>query len=432
MRVIKQKTSEYEPFHKSLPNLYKEEGGNELRMYNHSSESYYETNCLSKKLKYVSEFERTISNLKSPELILHQFETLLKRQIRFKEIYLFNLKDKKLVPYLKQVSERTKLFMDKALNRENLIDLFSTVEPKAFNDSLIYNIDGSKYFYMLFPVPEENSEGKLLTILIPGDKLLNDSDEVYIIRLCLHIILSKINYLNKQIELNKSLNELQAYQTKLANDCKLSAIGELTSGIVEEILSPLQVILSATEFLRSENELVDKEVLDTINDQVKKVKSAINSLVKFAGNNDSNYKVQTCVINELIREYYGIISSSLKNDNYECILDLEENIPAILSQPDLIQQLFTNVFTMIRKSKNQGGGIFIQTRFKDEKVIVRLLTTDYVDELNLDKLKYNKDISLKIIKNLMAKHEGSLFVESNKLKGTMVILTFPIKRRIGR
>ncbi len=433
MRVIKQTTLAYEPFNKSLPYLTKDDGSGKFMQSDYSGEEYLtENRTLSIKLKQVIEFERTIASLNSTDLILHQFEALLKRLIRFKEINFFAQKDNKIFPYLKPVSERTKLFINKTFSAEVLNKIFTIGVPKLFNDSFLNNIDGSKSFYLIIPVLEENKDKKLFTILMPLNKNIEDSEEIYIIRLCLQIVLSKIEFLLKQEELNKSLTEMQAYQSKLANDYKLSAIGELTSGIVEEILSPLQVILSTTEFLRNENEYADTEALDTINNQVRKVKTAINSLVKFAGNNDSKFKVQPCQINELLRELYNVINSSLKNDNYECILDLEENLPPILSQPNEIQQLLTNVFTLLRKNKSQGGGIFIQTRFKEEKVVIRLLTTDYAEELNSEAAKKNPDISLKIINNILVKHEGKLFIDSNKSKGTIVILTFPIKRKIGR
>ncbi len=432
MRVIKKQTLSYEPFHKSLPYLTKENDGG-LRDYDyHGGEYFSEARNSTSKLQQALDFERTIASLKSPDLIVHQFEMLLKRMIRYKEINFFIQKDKSIIPYLKQVSDRTKLFIDRTFSVESLNKIFSACVPKLMNDSFINNIDESKSFYFILPVLEDNNDRKLCTILMPSNKNLDDQDEVDVIRLCLQISLSKIEFLSKQEELNKSLNEMQTYQTKLANDYKLSAIGELTSGIVEEILSPLQVILSTTEFIRNENALSDVDALDTINNQVKKVETAINNLVKFAGNNNSKFKVQPCGINELLREFYTVVSSSLKNDNYECILDLEEELPPVLSQPNAIHQLFTNIFTLLRKDKSQGGGIFIQTRFKEEKIIVRALTTDYIEELNSENAKTDQDVGLKIINNIMTMHEGKLFVDSNKAKGTMIILTFPIRRRIGR
>ncbi|MDR3627343.1 MAG: hypothetical protein P4L45_10945, partial [Ignavibacteriaceae bacterium] len=219
---------------------------------------------------------------------------------------------------------------------------------------------------------------------------------------------------------------------KLANDYKLSAIGELTSGIVEEILSPLQVISSTTELIRSDDSQVDGEVFDTINTQVKKVKKIINNLLKFAGNNDVKSKVQPCNINELINEFYMLTVSSLSNDKYECITDLEENLPPVITRPNYIYQLLTNIFSMIRSQKGNEGGILIQTKYRDEKVEIKFLTTDCEEDLKQENLRNNKDINLKIINNIMASHEGELFIDSNDTNGTIINLSFPIKRNLGK
>ena len=117
-------------------------------------------------------------------------------------------------------------------------------------------------------------------------------------------------------------------------------------------------------------------MIDTINQQVKKVKSIINNLLKFAGNNDAKSKVQPCNINELIKEFYELTYSSLNNDKYECITDLEENLPPVITQPNSIYQLLTNILSIIRAGKGNEGGILIQTKYRDEKVEIRFLTTD--------------------------------------------------------
>ncbi len=429
---------EYESFNKSLPYITKADSRDYFQDSGYQGEEYsYKERELALKLRQVLEFEKTISGLKSRDLILHQFEALLKRLTRCSEFSFFIQIENKFSPYLTAASERTSFFIDNLFSADSLKRFFAAGITKVFRDSFINNIDGSRSSYLVSPVLNEDAERKLFVMQIPAsagkpwNHYPNNYEEIHIIQLCLQITLSKIEFLSKQDELNKSLSEMQAYQSKLANDYKLSAIGELTSGIVEEILSPLQVIGSAAEFLRGEDEACN-DAVDTINNQVRKVKNAINSLVRFAGNNDAKFKVQPCQVNELIREFYSVVVSSLKNDNYECILDLEENLPPVLSQSNAIQQILTNIFTLLRKSKSGGGGIFIQTKFKDENVIVRLLTTDFIEELSSGTIKQTSDVSLKIVNNIITKHEGSLFVDSNKSKGTIFILTFPIKRRIGR
>ncbi len=435
MKVIKKNTLAYESFHKSLPYLTKAVGvGGSQRFIDFESSEHSSENKYSKILKQILEFEKRAKELKTVEQVFRQFEILLKCFLVFKEINLFSFDER--VEYSSSInsniSERSRFFINTSISKGILKEIINSGKPKILLDSFVRNIDGVRLYFLLIPVLNENRSTKVLSILTPKNDYREDSIEVSLIHTGLLITLARIDLLLKDQELKNAYNEFQTYQSKLANDYKFSAIGQLTSGIVEEILSPLQVITSTTEFLREEDDRVEDEALDTINLQVKKVKSVINNLIKFAGTNDLKFKVQPSSINDLIHEFYELSVSSLNNDNYECILDLEENLPAILIQPNYIHQLLTNVFSLIRSSNSHGGGIFIQTKYREEKIVLRFLTTDYLEHLKNENIKLTKDENLRIIHNIMVKHEGELFFDSDKTKGTSIVLSFPIKRKIGK
>jgi signal transduction histidine kinase len=274
------------------------------------------------------------------------------------------------------------------------------------------------------------NRGLLLTLL---PYALNDNSiELHSVKISLEMFLYRLEEIEKREELKKAYDELQIYQSKLTNDFKLSAIGELTSGIVEDVLSPLQVIQSSTEFLRNDNSTGDENVLDTINLQVNKVKNVINRLIKFANTGDPKNKIYPCSLNNIIDDFYLMFSSSLKNSNYECVLDLENNIPSLLTNENYINQILANIFYLIKAGNNKAGGIFIQTKCINEKVSVRFLSTDYFETLNKKTQNSLADINLKIIKNIMLQHEGEIKYESDRNKGTIINLSFPLKRKALR
>jgi hypothetical protein len=127
-----------------------------------------------------------------------------------------------------------------------------------------------------------------------------------------------------------------------------------------------------------------------------------------------------------------MFSSSLKNSNYECVLDLENNIPSLLTNENYINQILANIFYLIKAGNNKAGGIFIQTKCINEKVSVRFLSTDYFETLNKKTQNSLVDINLKIIKNIMLQHEGEIKYESDRNKGTIINLSFPLKRKALR
>ncbi len=439
MRVIKQNTLTYESFHKSLPFLTKSSGPGGLCRFINSALESEEDKPFLKSLKFILDFKDSVAKSRTNAQIFILFKELLKNILNISELNIFfpDYDRKRLASIFQVLPDRLSLFINKSFKQGILKEVTSAGKPKIIFDSLVYNINGSRSSYLLIPFGKEklvingytSNEGILVISL--ASEYRETSVQIPLIQLSLQFVFAQISFVNKQKELINKIDELQIYQSKLANDYKLSAIGEMTSGIVEEILSPLQVITSTTELLRTDNNQVDGEVLDAINTQVKKVKSIINNLLKFAGNDDAKSKVQPCSINMLINEFYELTASSLSNDKYECITDLEENLPPVITQPNSIYQLLTNVFSFIRAGKKNEGGILIQTKYWNEKVEIRFLTTDYKENLKKENLKNIKDINLRIINNIMVNHEGKIFIDSNNTNGTVIILSFPTKRDIG-
>jgi two-component sensor histidine kinase len=122
-----------------------------------------------------------------------------------------------------------------------------------------------------------------------------------------------------------------------------------------------------------------------------------------------------------------MVSSFLKNENYECILDFEINIPPVLSHPNNIHQLLTNVFSLLKSPDSSSGGILIQTKHQKDSVSVKFLSTD---KICADKNK-KENLSLKIVEKLMKNNEGTVKTSSDEDFGSTVVLNFPLKRNVA-
>ena len=452
MRVIKQNTLRYEAFYKSLP--YLTGTGNTDRNFGLSTGSRSPVDNAPvtvqlKKFKTLFEnlfsFQGRINDFEDSDIqgMSAELEDAVKRIIPCRDVSIFLFEDSKLFPLINSVPEYSVNFINNAY-KEGILDwVFEDQYPKVIPDLKLYSIKGSKLNYIVFPLKSGNSNKGILSILSTVTSFPGESIESKIIQLIGAIVFSRIESIKNTNELKSAYQDQQIYQSKLLNDYKLSAIGELTNGIVEEILSPLQVIMSQVDFLRKESSEVTETEADTIKTQVKKVEKIITRLVKFASINNDNIKVYPCDLNKLIRDYHNLLSSTLKNINYESYLDLADNLPPVLSNPDYIYQILANVFSLINASivnrnskessgeyfQNQnGGGVLIQTRYKDKKINARIVFTNQLKNLNNENgAGY---YSLRIANNLMKKHEGELQLLGNEINGSVIVLTFPLQRKI--
>jgi hypothetical protein len=396
LRIIKSNTVSYEAFNQSLPYLTKTvKAHGDATFVDLKEEKEKFLNKYFAILQSLLAFEKYVKSSKDFQQAASYFGVLLKNILSFKEanIFLFDEHKTNLIPLSSAVSEHMKHFVNRAYAENKLDEIFKHGKPKIILDSLVLDINGSKSYYLFLPIFEENKTKGLFAILTPHASFSDKSLEIPLIQLGLSILLNKAD---------------------------------------QDILGPLQVISSTAELIRNDENNIDKSFLDTINNQVEKIKSTVDVLVNYTDTTDSKLKIQPCNLNELVKNYYDITLSSLQNDNYECVLDIEENIPSILSHPNYIKQLLSYVFSIIRVKGSLGGGIFLQTKYQKEKILLRILSTDFVPNLkNYNNVK-SSDVNLRIINNIMTKHDGLVNIDSDKLNGTSVQLIFPLKRTISK
>ncbi len=436
MRVIKQNTLSYEAFHKSLPNMTRTGttgGGLKLIHYNPGFDKNSNQNKYNKLTKLIYSFNEKIKNINDLVQIVGEFKSTLKNIIEVKEadILLFDEQQKSLKGFHNKVSSNSKQILGKSATFEILAEIFKNGGVKIISEKIVSNNDLKTSSCFLIPAVCASKKKVLLSVITNSTSLKENSTEIVISQLALQSLLGRIDSITKQKEIISAYEELQVYQSKLANDFKLSAIGELTTGIADEILSPMQVIASYSEFLKKDNSSYDEKIVDTILHQVKKVKDVVNRLVEFSGTNDVKSRVQSCNINNILSGFYNMVNSTLTNYNYECILDLDEKIPPMLSNPNELTQMMTNVFSFLFNKNNKPAGLIIQTRFQTGNIIIKFLCTNNINETEDERQKTSKQLNLKIVKNLVDKHHGEVSIDSDRNSGTILQLLFPLRRKVS-
>jgi len=435
MRLIKEKTSEYESFHKSLQYFTKNsEAKGDLKLIsfeNHRNNS----NLLEKYSFFVQNlysFQRQIQNVESVKELNTLFQEFVKRIIFSKEveIFLFNDSRRNLIPLDTSASPLHITAVNKAY-KDGILDwIYETKKATIIPDLNKLTVNGSKLNQIIFPVYDRKDNYGLLSLLTPVSKVKEDSLENQSVQILLSMIIPMIITIRQKQSINKLYQELQVYQSKMNNDFDTYAIGELAEGILEEIGEPLQVILSYTNIVENEFN-VDGEVTDKIKQQIKKINELTNRLVKFSGlNKPKTQKSQPCDINEIVREFRNVSNATLNNLGLECELDLEEHMPPILSDPKDIKQIMASIFSVIKSDSKKGGAIVIQSKYIKERIILSVFTTEQLSGFASSE-ECSSNVTIKLIHELMKKNEGTAEFNSLPLKGSIIHLIFPMKRKLN-
>lgn len=436
MRVYKENTFAYEPFFKSLPQSEVESdypiAGSSNRNNNYSEKDRGLYEKYSHMFSNLLNFETEIKNSKNQKELAGNFKKALKKVLPVKEASVFFIEESPFKVFPADEAVDTD-FVNEMINyaKEGILNyVFEKDKPMLVPELKSFNSEGSKYNYLIYPIKEENERKGFLSIHTSITKENLKEFDKQIISLLMTVCMAKMERLVYKEKLNKVYEELQIYQAKLSNDFRLSAIGELTEGIVEDISTPLQVIVSQTDMIeQDENNYAE---LKKIKSQIKKINNVTSRLVKFANINQKDAHIAPVNINELVDEYYQMVKSTLDGFGIECVLDFANDLPSILSHSNYIFQLLTNILGIIKKQSEEAG-IIIQTRYKNDSVNLQVITTsDLVKYSEKKTSNSKKPLNIRILENLMQKHEGSVAVERLQSGGSMITLQFPLIRKMRK
>jgi signal transduction histidine kinase len=431
MKVIKDKDADYTPFHEAAKEVALE---SIARQQSERTESGKEGNLVEKYSYFFQTFlafEKETERAADADELFQLYLTAIKRVVPFKHATLLYFDENEdLVASVQKEPPAHLVETAQTYYKEGVLEpLFKkprTVVVPLFGP---HGDERRKTNLLVAPlVEDEKRKGVMFVETASDERTIGEGEKQFLEALMRIFVVKSERFLLKQ-KLNEMYEELQTYQAKLSNDFRLAAIGELTEGIVEDIASPLQVIMSQVDLLHGEDTAQDVKRIKT---QINKINAAISRLVKFSSLNRKNVKIQPIELNEVIEDYYNLVKSSLESLKLECVLDFEKDIPSILSHPNYIHQILANVLGLIKSMMKNEVGILIRTRYKEETIFLNVVSTSDVgeSEKSAPTASRSSRMTMKIIENLMRKHEGSFTIESFEQSGSQITLKFPLKRKI--
>ncbi|MBI2417384.1 MAG: HAMP domain-containing histidine kinase [Ignavibacteriales bacterium] len=434
MRLLKENTAHIVPLYQVLAANNNASGSN--RSWQSGSRLRKAEAAVPEKYGFMTElftkFEDDIAVLTDPIEMLELLKQALRKVIPVKEAALFNfdtsgasLHPYKLIPAAEYVVSVNRYWKEGILD-----DMFETRETVVFPMLSAYNQNGASLNAIIIPQFDGSRRAGVFAIFTPIRKDFLGKFEKDALKMIARAGLTKIEINTLRDKLNHSYSEIQTYQAKLSNDFRLSAVGEMTGGILEDIGTPLQVIVSAADLISDDEG--NASISGRIKNQVSKIQQTIRRLVKFAELNQKNITILPCNLNDIINDYHQLVRTSLDNLGIECVLNLEDTLPPVLSHSNYIYQILANVFGLVKSFLRESGGIVLQTSVDDEAVMVRIINTANLEALaskEKSRLKI-ENLNFRIITNLMNKHEGTCTIESAGQDGSTIMLRFPIRRKL--
>ncbi len=437
MKVIKENSADYPSFNQMLEEL----SGNYMMPKNHSrlllnslkgrsDFNYFE------KYNYIfniiSLFEKETGNLSDYKKIFLALQQSLKKILPSKETSLlfFDQNFSTLSPIDKSFSNG----LDKAMNnyhKEGILNLvfeskMTTVLPLLSS----YESDGPKYNILIIPLYEEVRRRGLLALLTTSPEEKITEFDKKLAETLVYLAVAKIDKSLLKKKVNSLYEDLRTYQAKLNNEYRMTAVGGMTEGIVSDILSPLQVIVSQIDLMMPD--IKNNFEVDLLKAQIEKINRTVSRLVKFANTNLEEVKVEPCDLNKVINDFFRIIKSTLDNNKIEFVLDLQNDLPAILSNPNYINQILANLFGIIKIKNTEEAAIIVQTRFEMDSIVMKVISSTVIQKEASDESDPVVKLNLKVIRDIMEKHEGKVSLLTSAIGSSVVTFDFPLRRKIRK
>jgi two-component system sensor histidine kinase/response regulator len=244
------------------------------------------------------------------------------------------------------------------------------------------------------------------------------------------IVLCRVN---TQLQFIKNKKELLQAQ-------KLAAIGRITNNMAHEILNPLNIISIKGQLLSRKlgsKESQSKELLKTIEEQIQRVLSLINSLALIS---KSSSKEQSANVNDLLEQTIDPIKKDEKFKDIKILTRLYSQLPNMQIDPDELARVFHNLTSNACEAMPQGGTLTIESALvsNSHPEAIRISFSDTgtgIANENLEKQfepffttkkdLYGVGMGLFVCQGIVEKYHGSIKVKSTVGQGTTFSVLLP-------
>jgi len=252
----------------------------------------------------------------------------------------------------------------------------------------------------------------------------------------------KNNRLAGSIHVAKDVSNEKLLQQQLIQSEKLSAIGELISGIAHELNNPLTGVMGYAQLLQLRKDLDEraKDSLLKINSLALRCQKIVQNLLSFARKQKPERIVSD--VNEILERTIELRNYDLQVNNIEIERDLDRYLPKTIADAHQLQQVFLNLITNAEQAMLEANGrgkltIRSRTDHKAGRIIVEV-TDDGpgIPEIHLSKIfdpffttkevGKGTGLGLSLSYGIIKEHDGNIYVRSRAREGASFVIELPV------
>ncbi|RMD99223.1 MAG: PAS domain-containing sensor histidine kinase, partial [Calditrichaeota bacterium] len=234
----------------------------------------------------------------------------------------------------------------------------------------------------------------------------------------------------------KDLTEKKALEESLRRQEKLSAMGELASGVAHEIRNPLNSISMIAqrfqrEFAPRERQEEFQDLTRAIVAESRRVNEIIHRFLAYA--RPAQLQRQPVQLNQIAREALTLVESEAAQKGILLKREFNENLPTLLLDPAQMKQAILNLLQNSLQAIERDGEIVVRTARRENSILLQIQDTgtgiakehlSKIFDLYFTTRESGTGMGLPIVHQVVTQHGGRIEVESEPGKGTTFTLKF--------
>jgi len=249
-------------------------------------------------------------------------------------------------------------------------------------------------------------------------------------------------------QLKKEILERCSAQEEAMRAAHLASLGELAAGVAHEINNPINGIINYAQILlnRSPKESKEGKIAERIIREGHRISKIVKNLLSFA--KQQIEERQFCCLSDLIDNVLTLTEAQLKKDGIRLAVEVPDDLPDVLIQPQQIEQVLLNLISNARYALNQkhkkaGSDKFIkisvQKLVKESDEFLQISVRDNgtgIPSKIIDKVMHpffstkphseGAGLGLSISHGIISAHAGRLKIQSVEGEYTEVIIELPL------
>jgi len=239
------------------------------------------------------------------------------------------------------------------------------------------------------------------------------------------------------VVLMKDMESIKTVQSLIHYSAKLTALGQLTSGIAHEVKNPLNAMMIHVELLKEKLEmpveagqLEVQQNLAVIESEIKRLDRVVQGFLKFV--RPQELALKPVDLNAFLNRTLIPLATQWEPQGVRFLCELDETLPMITADEDLLHQAFLNILLNACQAMPGGGSVTVRTeRLEDDSVKISIRDEGTgiqpEDKDKIFKLYYTtkadgNGIGLSMAYRIIQLHDGDIMVQSELGQGATIVV----------